>query len=90
MRHVAHLIAVAEPNDLREVVLDDPEMIAMVLDVRREQQCIASTDDQLLAVIRSAPVDFERNLVRLYDLGRIGKPSPTCARNVRDPRAVAV
>ena len=73
MGHVAHLVAVAESDDLGEVVLHDPEMIAMVFDVRRQQQRVATAEDQLLAVVRRAPVDFERDLVRLHDFGRIGE-----------------
>ena len=73
MRYVAYLVAIAESDDLGEVVLDDTEMIAVVLDVRRQQQRVAPAEDQLLAVIWRAPVDFERNLVCLHHLGRIGE-----------------
>jgi hypothetical protein len=73
VRHVAHLIPVPQPDDLGKVVLHDPEVIAMVLDVRWQEERITPAEDQLLAVVWRAPVDFERYLVRLHHLGRIGE-----------------
>jgi len=76
VRNVEHLVAVAEPNDLGEVVLDDPEVVAVVVDVGRQQQRVAAADDALLALIGRAPVHFDRELVGLDDLGRLGEPLP--------------
>src|SRR5688500_12331003 len=73
MRHVADLIAVAEPDDVREVVLDDAEMVAVIADIRRQQQGVTTPHDPLLAQVGSTPVDFQRQLVRLDDLRRLGK-----------------
>jgi hypothetical protein len=42
VRHVAHFIAVAQPHDVREVVLNDPEMVAVVVDIGGQQQRVAS------------------------------------------------
>jgi len=75
MRNVLHFVAVAEPDDALEVVLYYSEMIAMVVDVRRQEQRVAASDDALLAQVRSAPVDFQPEL---------------CARNVRYPCAFAL
>ena len=61
------------PNDVSEVVLDDSEVIAVVVDVRRQQQRVAATHDPLLAEIGRAPIDFQPQLVRLHDLWRLGK-----------------
>src|SRR5687767_509628 len=71
MRNVANLVAVTEPDDLGKVVLHDSEMVAMVFNVRRQEQRVAAAENQLLAVVRSAPVDFERDLIRLYHFGWI-------------------
>src|SRR6185503_8168456 len=46
-------------------------LIAMILDVGREQGRVAAPDDHLLAEIRGAPVHLKRELVRLHDLGRL-------------------
>ena len=73
MRDVAHLIAVAEADDLGEVVLDDAEVIAVIGDVGRQEERIPSSDDALLAELGRPPVDFQRQLVRLDDLRRLGE-----------------
>ena len=73
VRHVAHLVAFAEPDDVGEVVLDDAEVIAVVVDVRRQQQRVAPADDALLAEVGRAPIDFQRELVGLHDLRRLGE-----------------
>ena len=74
MWNVAHFIALTKADDLREVVLHDPEMIAVILDVRRKNQCVPPSEDQLLAVVRRAPVDFQRDLICLHHFGRIREP----------------
>ena len=56
-----------------KVVLDDPEVIAVVVDVGRQQQRVAPADDALLAEVGRAPIDFQRELVGLDDLRRLGK-----------------
>src|SRR5688500_9627676 len=71
MRNVTNLVAIAQANDAREVVLNDAEMVAMVVDVRRQQQRVATSDDPLLAEVGRAPIDFQRELVGLYDLRRL-------------------
>ena len=73
MRHVAHLVALAEPDDGGEVVLDDAEVVAVVRDVRGEQQRVAPADDALLAQVGRVPIDFVHQLVGLHDLGRLGE-----------------
>src|SRR5262249_35872277 len=73
MRHVTHLVALAQPNDVRKVVLNDAEVVAVVLDVGGEQQGVAAALDDLLAEIGRSPVDCERQLVRLYDAWRLGE-----------------
>ena len=58
----------------RKVVLDDAEVVAVIRDVRRQQQRVAASDDALLALIGRVPVDFQLQLVGLDDLGRRGEP----------------
>src|ERR1043165_8431090 len=73
MWNVRYLVAFAEPDDVRKVVLDDPEVVAVVLDVRRKQQRVAPADDALLAQVRRAPIDFQLQLVCLEYLWRSRK-----------------
>src|SRR5438045_2066893 len=73
MRNVLNFITLTDPDDVSEVVLDDAEVIAVVIDVGWEKQGVASPHDALLAQIGRAPVDFQTQLVRLYDFGRLGK-----------------
>ena len=73
MRNIAHLVAVADADDLGKVVLDDAEMIAMVGDVGREQEGIPSANDALLAQPGRPPVHFQGKLIRLDDLRRLGE-----------------
>jgi hypothetical protein len=76
MRHIRDLIALSQPNDAREVVLDDAEVIAVIPDVSRQKQRVAPSDDALLAQVRRVPIDFERQLVGLEDLRGHRKPFP--------------
>ena len=80
MRHVAHLVAVTEPDDRREVVLDDAEVVAMVVDVGGQQERVAPADDALLAAVRRAPIDFDHQLVGLDDGRRVGEALARAAR----------
>src|SRR5437588_810584 len=71
MRNVLNLVAFANPDDVSEVVLDDAEVIAMIVDVGGKQQRITTAHDALLAQIGRPPVDFQTQLVRLHDLWRL-------------------
>ena len=74
MRHVDHLISVAEPDDGGEIILDDAEVVAVIRDVGGEQQRVATPHDVLLAEVGRAPVNFIHELIRLHDLRRLGQP----------------
>src|SRR5262249_32431126 len=86
VRYIAHFVALTEPDDVREIVLNDPEMIAMVVEICREQERITATDDPLLAEVGRTPIDFQRELVGFYDLRRLGKS----LAHLRKERQVAV
>src|SRR5688572_6619251 len=58
MRHVADFVAVTESYDVGKIVLDYAEVVAMVIDVRREQRGIAPSGDELLAQVRRVPIHF--------------------------------
>ena len=73
MRHVHHFVAVTESDDVGEVVLDDAQMVAVIADVRREQQSVAPTEDALLALIGRAPENLQPEFIGLDDLGRFGE-----------------
>ena len=87
MRHIAHLVAIAQSDDVLEVVLDDAEVVAVIADVGRQQQRVAPADDPLLALVGRAPIDFERELVGLEDARRLGEPLTQLAEefNRSDP-----
>src|SRR3712207_4829594 len=63
-------------SDVRKVVLDDAEVVAVVADVRRQQQRVAPADDALLAQVRRLPVHFERQLVGFEDPRRLRQSFP--------------
>jgi hypothetical protein len=74
VRHVAHLVALTEPDDGRKVVLDDAEVVAVVRDVGRQEQRVAATEDALLAQVGREPIHFIHELVGLHDLGWFSEP----------------
>ena len=74
MRHVPHLVALAQPDGGTEVVLDDAQVVAVVVDVGGELGLIAPADDALLAARRGPPVHFQLQLVRLHQTRRVGEP----------------
>jgi hypothetical protein len=65
VNHVSHLVALADPDPVTEVVGDDAEVIAMIVDVGRQPATVPPTEDDLLAQIRGAPIDFDVELVGL-------------------------
>jgi hypothetical protein len=85
VRHVAHLVAIPEPDDVGEVVLHDPQVIAVILDVCRQNECVTPSHDPLLAHIRRAPIDFEGQLVSFDDFRREAK----AFSELREERQVA-
>src|SRR5712664_3300739 len=73
MRNVLNFVPLANSDDVSEVVLDDPEVIAVVVDVGGKEQRVAPTHDSLLAQVGSTPIDFQPQLVSLHDLWRLGE-----------------
>ena len=86
VRDVAYLIAVAHADGVGEVVLDDPQMVAVIGDVGRQEQRVASPFDDLFAERRRFPVDLVNELVGLDDFGWLGQAVP----QLREKRDVAV
>src|SRR3954466_9469803 len=86
MRNVLYLVAFAETDDVPEIILNDAEVIAVIVDVRRQEKCVATPHDALLAQIGRTPVDFQTQLVRLHDFWRLGKAFP----KLREESHVAV
>ncbi len=74
MRHVPHLVAVAQPHRGAEIVLDDAEVVAVVVDIGRELGLVAPPDDALLAARRGPPVHFQLQLVGLDEPRGISEP----------------
>ena len=67
MGDVQHLVPVAQADDRRKIVLDDAEVVAVVGDVRRQEERVAAAQDTLLAQVGRAPIDFVHQLVGLHD-----------------------
>ena len=74
VRNVDDLVAIPEPDDRGEVVLDDAQMIAVVGDVGGKEQRVPPPHDMLLAEVGRAPVNFIHELISLHHLGRLGEP----------------
>ena len=70
---VSHLVALADPDHVAEVVGDDPEMVAMVLDVGGEERAVPPAEHHLLAAIGCLPIHFDVELVGLHQAGRLGQ-----------------
>src|SRR5262249_18524796 len=61
------------PDGAREIVLDDAEVVAVVADVRRQEERVSSPLDDLSAERGRAPIHIERELVGLHDLRWLGE-----------------
>ena len=73
MRHVPDLVALADPDDVAEIVGDDAEVVAVVVDVGGQERAVAPAQDDLLAPVRGAPIHFHPQLVGLDQPGRLGQ-----------------
>jgi hypothetical protein len=73
MRHVPHLVALADPDDVAEIVGDDAQVVAVVVDVGREERAVAPAQDDLLApvrvVVRPRPGVYGLDLTTSVPLG---------------------
>ena len=65
MGHVTHLIALPDPDHIAEVVGDDPEVVAMVVDIGGEEGAVAPAEDDLLAAVGALPIHFHLAARRL-------------------------
>ena len=74
MRDVPHLIALTEPDRAPEIVLDNAEVVAVVIDVGRNLGAIAPANDALLAEPWRLPVHFQLQLIRFYQPWWLGEP----------------
>ena len=57
----------------------------VILDVRREEQRVAPADDELLALVRRAPIDFHGEFVRAHHFRRIGESFSDLAQEGQRP-----
>ena len=74
MGHVAHLVALADADQVAEIVGDDAQVIAMVADVGGQEGPVAPAEDPLLALVRGAPIHFHLQLVGLHQARRLAQP----------------
>jgi hypothetical protein len=58
MGDVLYLVAFAQTDDAGKVILHDSQVIAMVVDVCRQQQRIAPAHNPLLAEVGRLPIHF--------------------------------
>ncbi len=70
---VTHLVTLADPDEVAEVVGDDAEVVAMVVDVGGQEGAVAPAQDDLLATVGGPPIHFHVELVRLDQPGRLGQ-----------------
>src|SRR5256714_5047780 len=73
VRNISHFVPFADPDEISEIVLNDAEVIPVVIDIGGKEKRVAASHDALLAQIGRSPVDFETQLVGLYDFRRLGK-----------------
>src|ERR1041385_1800151 len=74
MRYIAHLVALAQADGAAEIVLDDAEVVAVIVDVGGKLGAIAPADDPLLAEAGRLPVHFQLQLVGFDESRRLGEP----------------
>src|SRR2546427_5290108 len=72
----SHLVTFAQSHGGAEIVLDDAEVVAVVVDVGGKLGLVAPPDDALLAARRGLPVHFQLQLVGLHKPWGIGQPLP--------------
>jgi hypothetical protein len=85
VRHVAHLVAFADPDDVAEIVGDDPQVIAVVLDVGRKVGAVAPAADDLLAPVGGLPIHFDRQLVGFDQSRWLGQPRADLREKEHEP-----
>jgi len=74
VRHVADFVPFTQPDRAPEIVLNDSEMIAVIVDIGGKLGTVAPADDALLAEARRLPVHFQLQLIRLHESRRLGEP----------------
>ena len=61
------LVTFADPDDVSEVVGDDAQVIAVVIDVRGQEGSVTPAEHDLLAAVGGLPIHFHVQLVRLAE-----------------------
>ena len=69
MRHVLHVLSVAQPDHVRKVALDDAVAIAVKADVHRNERRIALADHHLARDVRGRPMNLHGELGAADDAG---------------------
>src|SRR5688572_29657491 len=80
MNHIPHLVALTDPDDVAKVVGDDAQVIAMIVDVGRQESAVAPPKYDLLAAIRGLPIDLDLELVGLDQPRGLGQSLPYLAQ----------
>ncbi len=74
MNHIAHLVTLTDADHVTEIVGDDAEMVAVVLDVGGEEGAVAPAEDDLLAPVGGLPIHFHVELIGLDQTRWLGQP----------------
>jgi hypothetical protein len=82
---VPDLVALADPDQITEVVGEDAEVVAMVLDVGGEKRGVAPAENDLLAPIRGLPVHFHVQFVGLDQARRPAESLPDLGQEDHQP-----
>ena len=85
VRHVAHFVSLTQPDRASEIVLNDSEMIAVIVDVGGQLGAVTPADDALLAQARRLPVHFQLQLIRFHESRRLGEPFAELAEEEEKP-----
>ena len=67
-----YFIAVAEANEVSEIILDYGEVIQVITNVGRKDFLVPQPDDALPGLVRGSPEQIQSDLVSLYERSFLG------------------
>ena len=82
---VPHFVALTEPDGGAEVVLDDAQVVAVVIDVGGQLGAVAPAHDALLAGARGLPVHFQLELIRFDEARRLAQAFAELPEKEQEP-----
>jgi hypothetical protein len=73
MYRISNFVPFADPYQIPEVVGDDTQVIAMVIDIRGKEGAVPPAEDHLFAPAGRLPIDFDVELIGLDQPWRLGQ-----------------